>query len=261
MVMARARFPKGSSKAGKASTGRTTLQNTPVTIRSKEKLGDVFERNVRTQLASRVGHAAGVIGRITVRFDDVNGPKGGIDWVCRIKGTMPGQPSIVVEKQAASPAVAFGRAVSAFGTAVDRTRGKRGLTTGRKVRTTAAPRSRPAARAARARGELIGRRVGRGPEALARALARPEKKNRAAYVDTAKPGVSASDRRAGGNATARRNTLARTTRATATLEDSRTRPSRKTTRRSANRGNPAQTKERAAAAKIQRPVARRARKG
>ena len=71
--MARARFPKGSSKVGKASAGRTSLQNTPVTIRSSVKLGEVFERNIRTQLASRVGHAAGVIGRITVRFERVEG--------------------------------------------------------------------------------------------------------------------------------------------------------------------------------------------
>jgi hypothetical protein len=72
--------------------------------------------------------------------------------------------------------------------------------------------------------------------------------------------VSASDRRAGGHATARRNTLARAPRASAMLEDSRTRPSRKSTRRSANRGKPSQTKERAAAAQMQTSAARFARR-
>jgi hypothetical protein len=259
--MARARFPTGSSKATKTSTGRPSLQTTPVTIRSAEKIGEGFERRIRTQLANRVGHAAGVVNRITVRFDDVNGPKGGVDTICRIKAVVSGVPSIVVEKRAASHTTAFSQASAALGTAIGRLQGKHGLRTGRRRSTgaTPAPRARSSSKATIDRGELIGRRVGRGPEALERALARPEKKNRAALVDTAKPGVSASHRRAGGTATARRNTLARTSRATATLEDSRTRPSRKTTRRSANRGSPAQTKERAAAAKLHRPSARRAR--
>jgi hypothetical protein len=110
-------------------------------------------------------------------------------------------------------------------------------------------------------GELIGRRVGRGPDALARALRRPEKRDRAHYVDTAARGTSASDRRAGDVFTARRNTRARTTRAASTLEDSRTRPSRKSTRRSANRGKPSHGKERAAAVRLSTPQARSIRRG
>lgn len=81
-------------------------------------------------------------------------------------------------------------------------------------------------------GELIGRRTGRGPKALSRVLAKPPKSE---IADTAQPGTSVTDRRAGGHATARRNVKARAPRATATLEDSRTKPSRKSTRRSANR--------------------------
>ncbi len=105
-------------------------------------------------------------------------------------------------------------------------------------------------------GEIIGRRTGRGPAALRRALARPEKVRRDAYVDTSQPGVSATDRKAGGDITARRNTKARAPRATAALEDSRTRPSRKSTRRSANRGKPSQGKERTAVARVISPSAR-----
>jgi hypothetical protein len=121
----------------------------------------------------------------------------------------------------------------------------------------------PAAPAAAADdpGEIIGRRVGRGPAARARALARPEKQRRDAYVDTSLPGVSASDRRAGGPMTARRNSRAKPSRATATLEDSRTKPSRKSTRRSANRGKPSQGKERTALSRSLTPSARAARAG
>jgi hypothetical protein len=86
-------------------------------------------------------------------------------------------------------------------------------------------------------GEVVGRRVGRGPVSRTRALARPEKERRDAYVDTAAPGVSASERRAGGGSTARRNAKARPgkSKQVALLEDSRTKPSRKSTRRSATR--------------------------
>lgn len=228
----------------------------PLTIRSASRLGGGFEQRIRTQVARRVEHAEGVIQRITVRFDDVNGPKGGIDTVCRIKAVLKRRPSILVEKRAASHATAFARAVSALGTAIVRTQRKHELRTGPRPGPSVPPRARaPIAD----EGELIGRRVGHGPDALARALDRPEKRDRAAYVDTAAIGASASDRRAGGPATARRNTRARTTRATAMLEDSRTRPSRKSTRRSANRGKPSQTKERAAVQKMLAPRARRVR--
>ena len=225
----------------------------PVTIRSDVELGRAFAQRIRVQLASRLGHAAGWIERVTVRFIDVNGPRGGVDKLCRIKVVMSNRPSLVVEKRAPVHDVAFAHAVAAVGTAIERTRAKHRLRVGPRRGPPAQSRARTPERD---EGELIGRRVGRGPAALARALARPEKTDRAFYVDTAAAGVSASDRRAGGSFTARRNTRAHTTRATATLEDSRTRPSRKSTRRSANRGKPSQMKERSAAMKRQTSAAR-----
>jgi hypothetical protein len=235
--------------------------NVPLAIRSHDTLGAGFLRRIRRQLANRISHAAYQITRASVRFEDINGPKGGVDTVCRIKLVILGRPTLVVEKRAASHALAFASAVTALGTAIERTRRKPTLRPTRRAQahkpTSAIRPAKPIRASTQAdEGELIGRRVGHGPEALARALERPEKTNRAAYTDTAAPGVSASDRRAGGNSTARRNTLARTTRATAMLEDSRTRPSRKSTRRSANRAKPSQMKERAAAARIHTPKAR-----
>ena len=65
----------------------------------------------------------------------------------------------------------------------------------------------------------------------------PPKRPRNSPVDTALPGVSASDRKVGPRSTATRNASSRAARsAPYRLEDSRTgRPSRKSTRRSANR--------------------------
>lgn len=230
----------------------------PIAIRSKVDLPAGLDKRIHKQIPNKLADAESLVQRVSVRFEDINGPKGGVDSVCRIKLVLKRRPSIVAEERAEDPRAAYARAWPVALRALDRTRAKYGLR-GNPRRGGPGKRPGPARATARDEGEIIGRRVGRGPRALARALARPEKKRRDAYVDTAKPGVSASDRRAGGTRTARRNTMARTSRATATLEDSRKRPSRKSTRRSANRGKPSQMKERAALVKSLKPSARAAR--
>jgi len=67
---------------------------------------------------------------------------------------------------------------------------------------------------------------------------KPKPPRRDVPVDTAQPGTSASDRRAGGDSTARRNRSARAAKKSeVVLEDSKgARPSRKSTRRSKNAG-------------------------
>jgi len=70
----------------------------------------------------------------------------------------------------------------------------------------------------------------------------PPRRRRDYPVDTAKPGVSATDRKAGGNSTAARNKSKHAARKTPyMLEDSvaKHRPSRKSTRRGANKVKPA----------------------
>lgn len=241
-------FSAGVAKSGKAARGATAIDTTPIAIRSHDvDLAPGFEDRIRGELAGKLGYAASLIERGTVRFEDVNGPKGGVDTVCRIKLVMSGLPSIVVAETAVDPETAFGRAVPALVHTLGKTLGKHGLRAGRprrNVKRTAPARRETLGPMPEDPGELIGRRVGHGPAALKRALARPEKQRRDAYVDTALPGVSASDRRAGGPTTARRNAMAHAPRATAALEDSRTRPSRKSTRKSANRAKLGETKSR-----------------
>lgn len=80
---------------------------------------------------------------------------------------------------------------------------------------------------------------------------RPPRPRRDVPVDTSLPGISATDRKAGGGATARRNKSKSAGKsAVYALEDSATgKPSRRSTRKSANRANPAGAKRRAYAAK------------
>lgn len=96
-----------------------------------------------------------------------------------------------------------------------------------------------AANAAPPGGSFIGRRVGHSSKDLGDALKRPEKLYGDYPVDTAKKGVAASDKKAGGGSTARRNSRKNDSGASYSLEDSVTgKPSRKSTRRSANGAKP-----------------------
>jgi hypothetical protein len=96
----------------------------PIAIRSATKLGAAFENRVRMQLGRRIGPAM-FVERATVRFEDANGPKGGVDMICRIKLVVSGRPSIVVAKRATSEPLAFAEAVHAIGTTLTRASNKR----------------------------------------------------------------------------------------------------------------------------------------
>lgn len=95
----------------------------PIAIRSGIELDATFEDRIRAQLAGQVGHWAG-IERATVRFEDVNGPKGGVDTICRIKLVVSGRPSLFAEKRDISVWRAFASAVHAIGVSIDRSREK-----------------------------------------------------------------------------------------------------------------------------------------
>ena len=96
-----------------------TAAKVPIAIRSDKELADAFEKRVRTQLSRRIGPTSSV-QRATVRFEDVNGPKGGLDTVCRIKLVITGRPSVLVEKRATSEPLAFAEAVQSVGTSLMR---------------------------------------------------------------------------------------------------------------------------------------------
>jgi hypothetical protein len=57
---------------------------------------------IRQSLGMKLGKYASSIERVSVRMEDVNGPRGGVDQVCRIKVVLAGLPSVVVQSQGAS---------------------------------------------------------------------------------------------------------------------------------------------------------------
>jgi ribosome-associated translation inhibitor RaiA len=227
----------------------------PVAIRSRVALDPDQERAMRASLDRALAKAMPLILRGTVQLEAA-GPRGRVDTRCRIKLALAGRPAVAADERDADPRAAFDRALAQVARVIRKARDEDDLAARRRHRGRGLPRSAPVLRRATERraiddpgadaGSVIGRRVGRGAAAWKRALARPEKQRRDVYVDTAAPGVSASDRVAGGGSSARRNSRARPAknRQVAALEDSRTRPSRKSTRRSATRAKQGTPKER-----------------
>jgi putative sigma-54 modulation protein len=74
------------------------------------ELGHEDRASLRRKIATKkLGKFGGSIERISVRLEDVNGPRGGIDHVCRIKVVLAGLPSVVIERRGRSlEAVAAG---------------------------------------------------------------------------------------------------------------------------------------------------------
>lgn len=192
----------------------------PISIRSRIKLPRDLERWIHAQLGAKLDHASSLIQRSTVRFEDLNGPKGGIDIACRIDLAIRHREVVHAEERAGDPRNAFAQALRVVVRTLGRARDKYNLrgnrrsgTPPRRTRATAAP----AAAAATVAGVA--------------AVAGPEKVKRA-----------------------------RKTKATTRLEESRTKPSRKSTRKSANRAKPSQGKERTAVARSLSPSARASRR-
>jgi ribosome-associated translation inhibitor RaiA len=255
-------FPTSISRPEKRNAGATALPQTPVSIRtSRVTLSKGLEEHVRTRLASKLGKVAHHIERISVRFEDINGPKGGVDIICQVRVVLSGMPSVMVHGHGENDRVAFASIVDPLTRAVRSTL-DRNPTKPRRASANAGGARPPARRTSSNEeqspsvdpGSYFGRRVGRGQKNLKQLLDKPDRARRDQTVDTSLPGVSATDRKAGGNSTARRNVMARAPRATATLEDSRqARPSRKSTRKSANRTKSGTNLQKRAAADARSP--------
>lgn len=126
----RAPFAERIARADKRRLGRTTSAEVPAYIRAVGLELDAEDRDyLRRKLGRKLGKFALVIERASVRLEDVNGPRGGMDKRCRIKVVLSGMPSVVVEVQhrelQAAMDGALGRAERAVRRAVEARRAAR----------------------------------------------------------------------------------------------------------------------------------------
>jgi ribosome-associated translation inhibitor RaiA len=117
----RAPFAATISRADRRQAGRTWAPNTPLALRTSGVAVDPeLRQRIHRRLGERLGKYAAHIQRLSVRFEDVNGPRGGVDVACRIKAVVSGLPSAVVTEVAKDPREAFDRAGERFERAVRR---------------------------------------------------------------------------------------------------------------------------------------------
>jgi CBS domain-containing protein len=126
---ARARLAESPRRAPLAATVPKTSKlrptaepaQIPAHIRAAhDGLSDVDRDYIRRKLGRRLGKFAGAIERVSVRTEDVNGPRGGVDRVCRIKVVLSGLPSVVFERRDSSLVAAVDGALAGVETAVRR---------------------------------------------------------------------------------------------------------------------------------------------
>ncbi len=97
------------------------------------ELGSSDRDYIRRKLRTRLGKFATSIERVSVRTEDVNGPRGGVDQLCRIKVVLRGLPSVVFESRDASLTAAVDGALSGVEPTVRRTLGRRRMKPLRRV--------------------------------------------------------------------------------------------------------------------------------
>jgi hypothetical protein len=200
MTQRRAAFRTDIPKPLELESGRASVTQTPLHVRTfgataRAGLSDY----VGVKLDRKLGKFGPAIERVSVRFDDVNGPRGGVDTVAYIKVFLSERPSVVIQAQGTDAWHAFDQASHSTERAVRRSLGRAGMkggpgTLGKvPTRGSASPSNGKPARpyAVLRKGSLIGARVGCSAANLARTLAWSNE------VDTARPGVSAMDRKAG----------------------------------------------------------------
>jgi CBS domain-containing protein len=105
----------------KRTAGRTCAPLVPANIRvSGVTLDDAAREYIRRRLGMKLGKFAENIERVTVRVEDVNGPRGGVDTTCRIKVVLSRFPSVTVEAKGDSLEDTINRALGAAERAVRR---------------------------------------------------------------------------------------------------------------------------------------------
>ena len=91
--------PDVSAESRKHKSGRA---GAPIVATHIRVFGTRLTEEKRTRLRRNLGKKlekfAGAIERVSVRVKDVNGPRGGIDQLCRIKVVLRNLPSVVFEK-------------------------------------------------------------------------------------------------------------------------------------------------------------------
>jgi putative sigma-54 modulation protein len=84
------------------------------------ELADGLEQYIGRRLSLVLGRFAGRIGRVTVRFSDVNGPRGGVDKLCHVMISLVPRGVVRVEGSGDDPFALVANTAKRAGHAVGR---------------------------------------------------------------------------------------------------------------------------------------------
>lgn len=117
----RAPFPGALPKRTKRERGRTGAPDVPANIRVMGVHLSADERSyVRRKLGMKLGKFGSSVERVSVRVEDLNGPRGGVDHQCQVKVVLDGLPSVVFAGRDPSLAAAIDGALTGAERAVRR---------------------------------------------------------------------------------------------------------------------------------------------
>ena len=85
------------------------MATAPINIRASQQvdLGDDTREHIQERMERQLEKLGPRATRATVRFEDVNGPRGGVDVVCRVKLELTAKESIVTEGRGSDAREAF----------------------------------------------------------------------------------------------------------------------------------------------------------
>lgn len=115
-----AKSPEQVSTSSELDSAAAPTSGMTLAVYSKKTLGQGFVRLMEQRLATVLRGVVTRVERVAVRFEDLNGPKGGVDTACRIQLRLSGQPVLVVEGRAAGEGPAFRLALPRLVAALDR---------------------------------------------------------------------------------------------------------------------------------------------
>ncbi len=115
------RSPSPKQALKPATRAAVDAVSIPTYIRAVEGDLDAAGRAyIRSKIGRRLGKFAASIERVSVRTEDLNGPRGGVDRLCRIKVTLKALPSVVFEARDAQLSAAVDGALAGVANTVRR---------------------------------------------------------------------------------------------------------------------------------------------